>query len=355
MYDHPLPRNDVATPERTLRVLTRAPRVNLPAGSPSVSVVIPAMNEARNLPWLGAHMPAGVTEITLVDGRSVDDTVAVARSMWPGVRVIGQNRKGKGNALACGFEAATGDIIVMIDADGSMDPGEIPYFVAALGAGADFAKGSRFAPGGGSSDMTRFRSAGNHVLNGFTRLLHKTGYTDLCYGFNAFWRCILPLLDLDAGQVDDDSSETSWGDGFEVEALINIRVHLAGIAITEVSSFEGPRLYGLSNLKAISDGCRVLRTIARENRALRRGAHLPREAVAALIGTRPRPVGSAPAIYEPHHSSATVHAILDKSRAVDRPEIDLAAYERGLREETDPFPPIEAPSAWSVWVDQKAQ
>src|SRR5262249_7740088 len=129
--------------------------------SPRVSVVVPALNEARNLPHLFARMPVGVHELILVDGHSVDDTLRVARELWPGVRVVMQTRTGKGNALACGFAAATGDVIAMIDADGSADPGEIPQFVQALVAGADFAKGTRFARGADSHDITRRRSLGN--------------------------------------------------------------------------------------------------------------------------------------------------------------------------------------------------
>lgn len=257
----------VDRPEECLRVRVAAPRIDLDPSGPTVSVVVPAMNEERNLPWLACRMPAGVAEIILVDGNSTDGTVEAAQALWPEVRVVHQNRKGKGNALACGFAAATGDIIVMIDADGSMDPGEIPYFVSALVRGADYAKGSRFASGGGSSDITRFRSAGNHVLNALTAFIHRTSFTDLCYGFNAFWRRILPVLDLEPG----DGTETVWGDGFEIETLLNIRVHHAGLKTVEVPSFEGPRLHGASNLRAISDGWRVLSIIAREHRALEKG------------------------------------------------------------------------------------
>src|SRR5580704_15404494 len=131
---------------------------------PRVSVVIPTLNEARNLPYVFSRLPPDVHEVIVVDGHSVDDTVAVARQLRPDVRVVQQTRRGKGNALACGFEAATGDVIAMVDADGSADPGEIPKFVAALLRGADFAKGTRFAVGGGSSDITQLRTLGNRVL-----------------------------------------------------------------------------------------------------------------------------------------------------------------------------------------------
>src|SRR5690242_8727679 len=114
---------------------------------PSVSVVVPALNEARNIPHVFARIPADIHEVVLVDGFSVDGTVEIARQVRPDVRVVVQTRQGKGNALACGFAEATGDIIAMIDADGSADPAEIPRFVEALLDGADFAKGTRFAEG----------------------------------------------------------------------------------------------------------------------------------------------------------------------------------------------------------------
>ena len=126
---------------------------------PRVSVVIPTLNEARNLPYVFARMPSDIHEVIVVDGHSVDDTLAVARKIRPDVRIVMQTRRGKGNALACGFAAATGDIIAMVDADGSADPGEIPRFVRALLDGADFAKGTRFAKGGGSSDITRIAAS----------------------------------------------------------------------------------------------------------------------------------------------------------------------------------------------------
>jgi glycosyltransferase involved in cell wall biosynthesis len=151
-----------------------------------VSVVIPALNEAANLPHVFARLPHGLHEVILVDGGSIDDTVAVARSLRPGIRIVTQTRRGKGNALACGFEACRGDIIVMIDADGSTDPAEIPAFVQPLLDGADFVKGSRFMRGGGSADITPFRRAGNWMLSQSVNTLYGTRYTDLCYGYNAF-------------------------------------------------------------------------------------------------------------------------------------------------------------------------
>ena len=234
-----------------------------PIRTPTVSVVIPALNEALNLPHVFERMPA-VDEVVLVDGGSVDDTVAVARRLRPDIRVVTQNRRGKGNALACGFAATTGDIIVMIDADGSTDPAEIPDFVAALRAGAHFAKGSRFTAGGGSGDITRVRRIGNHALNGLVNVLFGTRYTDLCYGYNAFWADCLSVFALDVTTPARADGRKLWGDGFEIETLLNLHVARAGLTVSEVSSFEHARIHGTTNLSTVRDGLRVLATIARE-------------------------------------------------------------------------------------------
>lgn len=216
-----------------------------------VSVVVPTLNEADNLPHVFERFPAGLHEVIVVDGHSTDDTVAVARRLRPDVKVVHQARRGKGDALACGFAASTGDIIVMLDADGSTDPAEIPAFVDALVDGADFAKGSRFLPGAGSADLTRLRTWGNRFLGTAVNVLYGTKYTDLCYGYNAFKAACLQRLIVDTA-------------GFEVETLINVRVAKLGLKVAEVPSFEGNRINGVSNLHPVRDGLRVLRVILRE-------------------------------------------------------------------------------------------
>ncbi|MFD8380180.1 glycosyltransferase family 2 protein [Streptomyces sp. NPDC059679] len=225
--------------------------------APPVSVVIPAMNEAENLPYVFKTLPDWIHEVVLVDGNSTDDTVRVARELWPGVKVVPQRGKGKGDALITGFAACTGDIVVMVDADGSADGGEIVSYVSALVSGADFAKGSRFANGGGTDDMTPIRKLGNRALTALVN--HKFGarYTDLCYGYNAFWRHCLDEIALDCA-------------GFEVETLMNIRVVKAGLRVQEIPSHEYERIHGVSNLRAVRDGLRVLRVILRERGAKRR-------------------------------------------------------------------------------------
>ncbi|MGA3562719.1 glycosyltransferase family 2 protein [Melissospora conviva] len=238
---------------------------------PSVTVVVPALNEEQNLPHVFDRLPDDVDELLLVDGGSADRTVDVARELRPDVRVLQQSRTGKGNALACGFAAATGDIIVMIDADGSTDPAEIPRFVDTLVTGGDFAKGSRFRPEGDSDDITWLRRLGNKALNGTVNLLFGTRFTDLCYGYNAFWRNVLPALELpDPDRPRPSDGSLLWGDGFEIETLLNIHAAVNGCRIREVPSVERRRLHGESNLHTFRDGARVLRSILSEFRRLAR-------------------------------------------------------------------------------------
>jgi glycosyltransferase involved in cell wall biosynthesis len=229
---------------------------------PRVSVIVPTRNEAQNLPLVLPHIDPSY-EVVIIDGASTDGTTSVARALRPDAEIIEQTRTGKGNALACGFAAATGDILVMLDADGSADPREIPRFVRVLVEGADFAKGTRFAVGGGSADITRVRYRGNKALNGLVNLMYSTTFSDLCYGYNAFWRRCLPVFDLHVGEP---GPTMLWGDGFEVETLINIRAGKGRLRIVEVPSFEADRFHGASNLKAFADGVRVLRTIAAERK-----------------------------------------------------------------------------------------
>ncbi len=228
-----------------------------------VSVLVPCFNEAENLPYVLETMPRWVHEVVIIDDHCTDETVAVARELWPTAVVTANSREpGKGNALRAGMEAASGDILVQVDADGSEDPAEIHNFVGALLAGAEYAKGSRFIQGGGTSDMPALRRWGNKLLTWVVRVLFPgTRYTDLCYGYNAYWARVAPLL-LDAP-------------GFEIETVMNLRAIRGGLRISEVPSFEAARIHGEGNLQTFPDGWRVLKAIVRERiagRRLRTGA-----------------------------------------------------------------------------------
>ncbi|WP_241385504.1 glycosyltransferase family 2 protein [Rhodococcus sp. CH91] len=219
-----------------------------PLVKPTASLVIPVRNEARNIAWVLGQIPEEITEIIIVDGASTDVTILTARSVRPDIRVVQQEGVGKGSALRTGFLAAEGDLIVMMDADGSMAPQEIPHYLHFLNNGYDFVKGSRFVAGGGSLDITRLRTLGNRFLLGVFNSLYDTHLTDLCYGFCAFHRRYLDHLKLSAT-------------GFEIEAEMVAAAMRAGLRIAEVPSMEMPRRSGKSNLRAVRDGTRVLQAV----------------------------------------------------------------------------------------------
>jgi glycosyltransferase involved in cell wall biosynthesis len=233
----------------------------------TVSLVIPVRNEARNIAWVLEQITDDVHEIILVDGDSTDATLTTALSYRSDLVVVPQQGTGKGSALRTGFLAATGDVIVMMDADGSMSPAEIRHYLHFLANGYDFVKGSRFICGGGSLDITPFRRLGNRFLLDVFTMLYGGELTDLCYGFCAFHRRYLEHLNLTAT-------------GFEIEAEMTVRAMQAGLRIAEVPSLEMPRRTGKSNLHAIRDGWRVLSTVVG-------GRRQPHGAAAELQRTAP--------------------------------------------------------------------
>jgi glycosyltransferase involved in cell wall biosynthesis len=245
---------------------------------PTVSVVIPTLNEEPNLPFVLPRISPWIDEIVIVDGQSSDRTVDVARELLPELRIVHQAGKGKGDALRAGFEAARGDLIIMLDADGSTDPREIPAFVGALAAGAEFVKGTRFAQGAGTADMSLLRMLGNRAFVVMVRLLFGGHFSDLCYGYIAFWKRVLPVLELDS-------------DGFEIETQMNLQALRAGLRVAEVPSYERLRLHGKSNLRTFPDGWRVVKTILREWRRPRRkwtleDDYLPSPPLIGVLTTR---------------------------------------------------------------------
>ncbi|QMU74156.1 glycosyltransferase family 2 protein [Streptacidiphilus sp. P02-A3a] len=236
---------------------TRRHERETPRGT--VSVIVPARNEAANIGWVLNRIPDCVDEVILVDGESTDATLEMARATLPSLRIVPQQGPGKGSALRTGFLAAKGDYIVMIDADGSMSPREIPRYIHFLESGFDLVKGSRFTGGGGSLDITMLRRLGNRGLLALVNVMYQSTLTDLCYGFVAFNRNVLDQLDLRSS-------------GFEIETEITVRALLAGLRVAEVPTLELPRRTGQSNLRTFRDGHRVLRTLLRERNGRPLGA-----------------------------------------------------------------------------------
>jgi glycosyltransferase involved in cell wall biosynthesis len=256
-----------ATRQPRDRARSNAHGIWTPRSGVRLSVVIPTMNEAESIGWVLERLPNEAGEVILVDGRSKDRTVEVAREVRPDIRVVLERRPGKGAAIRAGFAAARGDFIVMIDADGSMDPAEILRCLASLrdrrnpesSGSYDLVKGSRFLRGGGTADMSPIRAFGNDVLRRMVNVLYGVDWSDFCYGLIGMRRDCAAALGLRR-------------DGFEIEAEILLRAVAAGMRVGEVASLEAPRLYGESNLNAWRDGRRVLKTILAERFI---GDHVP--------------------------------------------------------------------------------
>ncbi len=214
----------------------------------SVSVITCTLNEAGNVAHVLEKVPAWVDELIVVDGHSTDRTVEIVQSVAPHARVLHQSGKGKGDALRCGIAAARGDLIITMDADGSMDPSEISRYLTCLLEGCDFVKGSRFLPGGGTDDMPLYRVVANWFLTQLSNVLVGTRLTDISYGFYGF-------------RGDALRAFQTVRNGFEMETELIMRFHLAGMRLAEVPSFEAARRYGVGKLRSFPDASKIMMTV----------------------------------------------------------------------------------------------
>ncbi|MFH1720972.1 MAG: glycosyltransferase family 2 protein, partial [Candidatus Altiarchaeota archaeon] len=128
---------------------------------------------------------------------------------------------------------------------------EIRIMVAGIEAGFDVVMGSRFIQGGGTSDMTFLRYLGNKFFVTLVNLLWHKRYSDLCYGYRAIRREVIPKLHLDSN-------------GFDIETEISIKAAKANLRILEIPSFEKLREGGVGKLNTFRDGWAILKRIVRE-------------------------------------------------------------------------------------------
>ncbi len=220
----------------------------------NVGILIPTLNEEKNIKYvLSGLKNLGYSNLLVIDGQSDDQTIKIAAEN--GAKVVLQIGRGKGTAIR---QALNGDYIdtdafVIMDADGSMSPKELPRFVEAIAKGADIAKGSRFIRGGYTYDMSVLRKIGNTFFTVIVNVMHRTRYTDLCYGYVAFNKRAIKAM----GSVLESVH-------FEIETEIFIKAKKLGLTVKEVPSIEYQRRTGTSNLGSFRDGIKILKTIFSE-------------------------------------------------------------------------------------------
>jgi len=213
-----------------------------------VSIVIPTLNEEKNLPKVLKDIPNSVHEIIVVDGHSTDKTVDIAKKY--GAKVIFDD-VGKGSALRRGMKAAKGDIVIMMDADCSHKSSEIGLLTEGIKAGFDVCMGSRFIQGGGTEDMPWYRKLGNKFFIFLVNLIWKMNYSDLCYGYRSFRKSCIKKLGLKQ-------------DGFGIETEIAIKTAKKKMRVLEIPSYEKARASGESRLRTFRDGWLIFKTILHE-------------------------------------------------------------------------------------------
>jgi glycosyltransferase involved in cell wall biosynthesis len=216
---------------------------------PSVTVLVCTFNEEKNLPYVLPNIPGWVEEVLLIDGHSTDNTVSVARKLLPNIRIEYQPNTGKDDAMKYGISLATGEIVVTLDADGNTDPKEIPNFIEPLLNGYDFVKGSRFLkikP----LHMPKHRRFGNWVLCAEVNILFGAKFTDVCSGYNSFWKKAWEKI--------------KFPEEFGYEPLILIRAKRAHLKIAEIATLDTGRISGKSKLPSWRQGWRGLKTILLE-------------------------------------------------------------------------------------------
>lgn len=222
------------------------------ATHPFVSIIMPALNEERSIGKLVLEIVSLMTshrlifEVIVVDDGSTDKTVSVARRCGAVVLSSGRNR-GKGYCLRQGLTRARGDVIVTMDSDGEHRPTDITKLLRYAFRGIDVVAGSRFL-NGTKNFTSRIHYFGNQLFNLSIMVLTGKKITDSQTGFRVLKRKVLDSLSLQS-------------DGYEIETEITVKSLRNGFTFKEVPIYIKRREYGISRIRMLSDGKKILTTI----------------------------------------------------------------------------------------------
>jgi len=222
------------------------------SGKPLVSVVIPALNEAgtieRVIEQLKRISPYP-TEIIVVDGGSYDGTQE--RALNGGAKIIFDRRPGYGRAIRTGLEHATGEAVVVIDADGTYRVEDLPRLLSLLIEGkADIALASRLGGTILPGAMEGLNYVGNRMFAFIYDLLFRMRLKDTQTGFRALSRRALEVISLTE-------------DGMPISTEILVQAAKRSLRIVEIPSLYRPRTgESKTKLRPFRDGLKILRTMA---------------------------------------------------------------------------------------------
>lgn len=213
-----------------------------------VSLIIPTKNEEGAIGRVLKEVPKKlINEIIVIDGHSEDNTAKEAKTQLRPQKdkFILQKKEGFGSALLEAFKIAKGDVVVIMDGDGSQNPKDIPAFLKKIKEGYTYVMGSRYGRGGRSDDDTLIRFIGNRALTFLTNLIHNTKVSDSLYLFVAITSRDLKKLHLSSS-------------GIEICVEIPIKAHKAGLKFTEIPVVERVRFAGESKVNAFFTGLKIL-------------------------------------------------------------------------------------------------
>ena len=216
-----------------------------------VTLILPAKNEEGCIGKVLQEVPKKlVDEILVIDGHSTDNTVKeVEKYLRPRKdKIITQKSRGYGGAFIEGIKEASGDVIIMMDADGSHNPADIPFLLNKIKEGYDYVMSSRYTAGARSFDDTFIRWLGNQLFTKITNIVHNMHVTDSLYLLTAVKKKDLEKLNLKCK-------------GFEFCTEVIIKASNAGLRFAEISAIERARYNGDSKVSVFTDGLKILMMI----------------------------------------------------------------------------------------------
>lgn len=250
----------VARPEPGLQAGPALPATRPP--TPSISVIVPARNEAGNIAEIFRRVPemGSMTELIFVEGHSTDGTYAVIeeemrRSPRLPCRLFKQAGKGKADAVRLGFEQARGDILTILDADLTVAPEDLPRFYQAIASGkGEFINGVRLVYPLEGKAMQFFNILGNKFFSLLISWLLSQPVKDTLCGTKVIWRKDYERLARNRAYFGDFDP---FGDFDLIFGAARLNLKIVDLPIR-----YGERVYGTTNIQRWRHGLILLRMAA---------------------------------------------------------------------------------------------